>query len=396
MQRNYLGDEAGLYANDYLGLSVNINTFPLHWVPDPGSSASVVNSPSFHTSRFVIDLRPTSTSVSTIELDQTSINSDLDNDFIFHAVVYSQEPISVRTRLYYTDDGSASVDGVATTCTPGTWTAIFSNTLELGRNKEPVSSVGINIEISNHNARPIFITMPHLVLEDAHLTNQFVRLARRFIPDFVSEYDNAATAPKSPFMKLFHAYSAIADDVMNVYIDMFLSDKEEITASDNVLMNGSAGEIARSTLTDIQIMPASYMPYAAMFTGQRITASIPENVVQFQDTTEYMRWMLSAKPHGIRGGSVAALKAAVRTVLSESQSVVVSPLHDGNPFKIMVRTLTSETPGVEDEGDTSEEVIQAGQLAKPAGYVLFHQVQDEFTFILNDSQFGIFNQSALG
>jgi hypothetical protein len=51
---------------------------------------------------------------------------------------------------------------------------------------------------------------------------------------------------------------------------------------------------------------------------------------------------------------------------------------------------------VEDEGDTSEEVIQAGQLAKPAGYVLFHQVQDEFTFILNDSQFGIFNQSALG
>jgi hypothetical protein len=138
------------------------------------------------------------------------------------------------------------------------------------------------------------------------------------------------------------------------------------------------------------------MPYAAMFTGQRITANVPAGAVGFEDATDYMRWMLRTKPHGIRGGSTAALKATVRTVLSDSKSVVISPLHDGNPFKIMVRTLTSETPGVEDEGDTSEEVIQAGQLAKPAGYVLFHQVQDEFTFILNDSQFGIFNQSALG
>lgn len=396
MQRNYLSDEAGLYAYDYLGVPANLTEFGLKWTPDPGSTASIVDSPSFHASRLTVDFRSNSVSTGTIELYETEVDSDLDNDFIFHAIVYSDEPVSALVRLFYTADGSASVEGTANLCTPGVWSPIFSNTLRLGRDGEPISSVGIHIEFSDHDARPVFMTMPHLVLEDAHLKNQFVRLARRFIPDFVNEYDDAATSPKSPFMKLFHAYSAVADDVMRVYVEMFLSDKDELQAADNAALEGPAGVLARSTLTDIDIMPSSYMPYAAMFTGQRITASIPENAVQFLDETDYMRWMLRTKPHGISGGSVFALKAAVRTVLSGTAAVVISPIHDGNPFKIMIRTLTSETPSVVAEGDTSQEVIDAAQLAKPAGYVLYHEVQDEFNFILNDIQFGVFNQSVLG
>jgi hypothetical protein len=89
------------------------------------------------------------------------------------------------------------------------------------------------------------------------------------------------------------------------------------------------------------------------------------------------------------------LKDSAKLVLSDTKSVLVSPLNDGNRFEIMVRTLVSETPGNPVEGTSSPAVLAVLQDAKPAGYTVLHETLDEFGFVLNDSQFGAFNQGVL-
>jgi len=61
-----------------------------------------------------------------------------------------------------------------------------------------------------------------------------------------------------------------------------------------------------------------------------------------------------------------------------------------------VRTITSETPGVVAEGDESEELLSVLEATRPAGFILSHEAVDLIAFVLNDPDFGVFNQNILG
>jgi hypothetical protein len=110
---------------------------------------------------------------------------------------------------------------------------------------------------------------------------------------------------------------------------------------------------------------------------------------------DFERWQLITKAYGQAAGSKQSMKDSARLVLTDTKSVLITPLKDGNRFEIMVRTLVSETPGNPEEGTSSPEVLAVLQDAKPAGYTVLHETLDEFGFILNDSTFGAFDQGVL-
>jgi hypothetical protein len=57
--------------------------------------------------------------------------------------------------------------------------------------------------------------------------------------------------------------------------------------------------------------------------------------------------------------------------------------------------LVSETPGNPVEGTSSPEVLAALEDARPAGYVVLHETLDVIGFVLNDPEFGVFDQGVL-
>jgi hypothetical protein len=142
----------------------------------------------------------------------------------------------------------------------------------------------------------------------------------------------------------------------------------------------------------------SLMP-VRMFEAPTVPFTIPREGAQQQvlaDSPDFRRRQISTRMYGMGSGTRASLKNAARAVIGEEAAVLVSPLWQGDEWSIMVRTLTASTPGVTGSGQSSSAVYASLELAKPAGYTLLHSTLDEITFVLDDNDFGVFDQSELG
>ena len=135
-----------------------------------------------------------------------------------------------------------------------------------------------------------------------------------------------------------------------------------------------------------------------MFDAPTVPVTIPGTVQQegLPDSLEFRRKQLSTRMYGFSAGTKGALKNAARSVVGEDAAVIITPNWNNDEWAIMVRTLTASTPGVSGSGQSSSAVYYTMEPAKPAGYTLMHQSIDEITFVLDDNDFGVFNQSVLG
>ena len=151
-------------------------------------------------------------------------------------------------------------------------------------------------------------------------------------------------------------------------------------------------------MTDPLLMSDEYMQWAAMFIGARLLSDVQVagTSILTDPNFNFKRWQITTKAFGFSAGNKESIVAAVQTVLSDTKSVLVTPLWEGDPWTIMIRTLHAETSGVTSVGDISLEVLRMANLAKPAGYVLVHETIDEINFVLNDPNFGVFDQNVLG
>jgi len=135
-----------------------------------------------------------------------------------------------------------------------------------------------------------------------------------------------------------------------------------------------------------------------MFTAGTQTNIIPgtvsENVIP--STLDFKRKQISSRMYGFSAGTKGALKNAARSVIGEDAAVLITPNWNNDEWSIMVRTLTASTPGVSGSGQSSSAVYYTMEPAKPVGYTLMHQTIDEITFVLDDNDFGVFDQSVLG
>lgn len=399
IQPNLLGDGNGLYRRNDNGNVYFASTFNSNWIVYSPSTLLVVDDVARSSRRFSLRLTNSTNAPIRIETTQNDIPQPYGSfNLIFNALLLCESETAVSVYIHDPNLPYTSVEPNTQTTIPSVWSPIFSNEGNFGDTISPNTSVRVTVIINGANNLPVFFSSPNLTHADPDLYNQFVILSQRFFPDIIRGIDDKQTNPRRPLMKLFHSLTAQASLMMDEYIRIFPYDNDELGPAQYLLRDTPANIQARSQMTDVAIMSHDYMEWAAMFIGTRLLqdVQVSGNSVFTQENFEFHRWQLASKAYGLSSGNRNSIKEAVRNVLSGSQLVLVTSIWDGNPWQIMIRTLTSETPSVVSAGDTSQEVLAVAEFARPAGYILLHEVVDEFSFVLNDVDFGVFDQNVLG
>lgn len=399
---NFLSDFTGLYSSDTNGTKYTASTYTHDWeFLNVSTTVGLETTDLRHSSRYVLSLRNPIAEPYTFQSPIIDIpNEVLEKDFVFHAMFYCSYPAYVQIFLYNWDNDHSSVTPITTQLSAGEWTACFSNIFQFEDKNEPIAHARVRIVISEHNSQIVRFTMPHLVYDKPFLDNTYYTYGQKYFPDVYYEIDSQQVGPTFPFMKLWHSLTSVAEGAMKEYIKILPTEYEELSVELKAQVDSVVYKQFLSSLTDSDVIDDNYVQWASMFIGNLARSGVyvteggtQTNVIGIND---FGQKQISTRMFGMGVGTRASLKNAARAVIGEEAAVLVSPLWQGDEWSIMVRTLTASTPGVSASGQSSSAVYAAIELAKPAGYTLLHETIDEITFVLDDSDFGVFNQSVLG
>ncbi len=316
---------------------------------------------------------------------------------IFHALLFCETDLTVSVYLHPSNDAYTTVTPFTQQIIAGRWMPAFSNEYTFGDDEVPFASVEITIVIQTDSpAEAVFFTLPTLTLNEPHEYNQFYKLSTTMFPDIFKEVDMESDAPKYPFAKIFHSMTADASRAMDKYVQMSSFETFEIGHASSSVDGTPYNTLTKSELTSPDLMQPEYLEWGAMLRGGPTISDVKvNNVSVFDPSFDFRRWQVESAAFGHAAGSRQSIKSAVSNVLSGSRVSLVTPLWQGQQFQIMIRTLTSETPGNLSQGATSPSVLAVAEPTRPAGFVFLHQTVNEINFILNDPDFGVFNQSDL-
>ncbi|NCV44505.1 MAG: hypothetical protein EBW15_06910 [Actinobacteria bacterium] len=399
IQPNLFDDYKGLYRRSANGITYFATTFNPVWDVDSPATLQVVDDVFRSARRFSLRLTNSTALPIHLTVTQDKIEQPYGSlNLLFNAMILCDVQTTVSVYLHSPDVLHESVEPNVQVTTPGVWSPIFSNEAILGAVQDAEVSASVTIIINSNSTLPVFFTSPHLTHADPDLFNQFAILSQRFFPDILRDIDSQQVNPSRPLMKLYHSLTAHASMVMDEYVRIIPFDNDEVGPSDLLLEDEPRNILSRSEMTDPLLMSKEYMQWAAMFIGTRILADIQVagNSVFEDESFEFDRWQVVSRAYGVASGNKDSIKDAIRNILTGTRGVLVTPLWDGDPWTIMIRTLTTETPGVAAEGDTSLQVLAVAEPARPAGYEFLHTAVDNITFILNDPDFGVFDQNVLG
>ena len=364
------------------------------WSVDGPATFTAVLSPFYSADRFSLAVQNSQSGNQIVRTDAFTIEfPHVEDELIFHCLVFCESPLEITAHLHDADKAYTTETGYTNTNTVGVWSPVFSNAKTFGTSA--TFSKDLKITLVTSNTRVFYISMTALTNNAPHLDNQFSQLSKVYFPDIYRDVDDVSVAPTRPMDKLYHSLTANMSKVMDTFLEVATVGQAD-TDSTRQIVGSPVSDFSESRMTNPNLMPEELIPWAAQFVGTNLRDSVVVGGVDVVDSTvDFERWQLITKAYGQAAGSRQALKESAKLVLSDTKSVLVSPLNDGNRFEIMVRTLVSETPGNPVEGTSSPAVLAVLQDAKPAGYTVLHETLDEFGFVLNDSQFGAFNQGVL-
>ena len=364
------------------------------WSVDGPATFTAVLSPFYSAERFSLAVQNSQSGNQIVRTDAFTIEfPHVEDELIFHCLVFCESPLEITAHLHDADKAYTTETGYTNTNTVGVWSPVFSNAKTFGTSA--TFSKDLKITLVTSNTRVFYISMTALTNNAPHLDNQFSQLSKVYFPDIYRDIDDVSVAPTRPMDKLYHSLTANMSKVMDTFLEVATVGQAD-TDSTRQIVGSPVSDFSESRMTNPNLMPEELIPWAAQFVGTNLRDSVVVGGVDVVDSTvDFERWQLITKAYGQAAGSRQALKESAKLVLSDTKSVLVSPLNDGNRFEIMVRTLVSETPGNPVEGTSSPAVLAVLQDAKPAGYTVLHETLDEFGFVLNDSQFGAFNQGVL-
>ena len=364
------------------------------WSVDSPATFTAVLTPFYSAERFSLAVQNSQSGNQIVRTDAFAIEfPHVGDNLIFHCMVYCESPLEITAHLHNADDAYTTEIGYTNTVTVGVWSPVFSNAKTFGTSA--TFSKDIKITMVASHVSVFYISMATLTDNAPHLNNQFTQLSKVYFPDIYRDVDDVSVAPTRPMDKLYHSLTANMSKVMDTFLEVATIGQGD-TDSTRQIVGSPVNELSISKLTDPNLMPEELIPWAAQFVGTNLRDSVVVGGVDVVDSqVDFERWQLMTKAYGQAAGSKQSMKDSARLVLTDTKSVLITPLNDGNRFEIMVRTLVSETPGNPVEGTSSPEVLAVLQDAKPAGYTVLHETLDEFGFILNDSQFGAFNQGVL-
>ncbi len=398
--RNLLSITNSLLVSDANGRTLSLSGYAHDWEIDSGTF-SLISTDYLVDSRYSFRISPSSTAdIKLTLLDVPLVLKDNGDTLSFNCRVKASADVTVSSLLYV---NSVQATDIARneTFSAGSYNGAHSNTSSVPDN-EVVNFANIEITISGHQAKTVYVTCPHLINDLAFYENPFVPSVKQFMPDFYFEYDSVAEFPSYPLYRLVDILTSAAGDTRLEHDAMWGYENDEI-----LIKEGMTSQWANSVLTSPRSIRNDYIPWAMQFVGANVVGNIQlaDGTLYFnnpQSIREFLEWQLSSGFFGSNAGTRRAIIRAVQQVTTRTvdgeqstQSVSVSPRYNGDPFALHIQTLTNETVDA-DEGETSLAVMAIATLAKPAGFLLTHNTVDEFLFTLDDPALGLFDDLAWG
>lgn len=399
-QQNLLSPSNALRRFDFSGTKIPITTIRTQtWTADSPATFSVLEDFAYRSDRYSLKLTNSASQNTVLRITQTEVSwPHIKEALIFNGMIHVDSDIQVSTYIHppfvpYTD-----ITPNTQTLEAGIWNAIYSNEFTFGDEDFPYADVSVTIVLATADTKSVYFSCPCLTLAEPDKFNQISQNSFPYIPDIIRDVDSESENPKRPVAKLYHSMTADMSQVIDRYIQLSTLDYDEVGHGD-VNFDGSPYNIlTRSELTDPDLMLSEYLDWGAMLTGSRLRSNIFVDGEELYDTNDfdYRRWQVKTKSYGHAAGSRASVREAVKTVLTGNQLVLVTPVYEGNPWVIGIRTLNTETADATVAGSESPTVLAAAEPTRPAGFVFVHESVDTIAFILDSSDFGVFDQNVLG
>ena len=397
-QKNLLQDEFSLQrirSNDDEVLIEQIRD--IGWTAELPATSIVDTSKFLAATAFSIKITNSTNQKTTIKATGNIVEYPwIAEPLIFHAMMYADVNTTVTAFIHPPNVSYTSVSSISQQITAGQWSPVFSNEYLFGGDNNAGSPVSVTVVIEQTTTEPIYFTLPTLTLAEPEKYNQMYILSQPHFPDIFRDVDLESVNPSRPFAKIFHSMSADFSQAMDKYVRMTNFERTEINHSSVETRDDPYNVLTRSELTDPSLMTPEYLEWGSMLRGSTILSDIKiADTSVFDPSFDFRRWQVTTAAYGHSAGSKASIKESVRNILSDKRLVLVTPLWNGNQFEIMIRTITSETPGNLVVGASSPAVLAVAENTRPAGYVFLHQTVDSVGFILNDPDFGVFDQNEI-
>lgn len=399
-QENLLSPSNSLRRFDFSGTKIPSTTIKNStWTADSPATFSVVEDFFYRADRYSLKLTNSSSQNTIIRLTQTQVKwPHIKEELVFNAMVHADAPIQVSTYLHPPAIAYTSVTPNTQILESGIWNAIFSNPYTFGNDDFPYADTAITVVLGTQDSGSVYFSTPCLTLSNPDEFNQISQNSRRYLPDIIKDVDDESENPRRPVAKIFHSLTADMSHVIDKYIQMTNLEHAEVGHGDLDVTDHPYNVLTRSELTDPELMLPEYLDWGAMLVGARLVGNLYADGTAIHDTDEFdfRRWQVRTKTYGHAAGTRASVKEAVKTVLTGKKLVLVTPVYEGDPWVIGIRTLNTETPDAQAVGTESVNVLAAAEPARPAGFVFVHESVDTISFILDSSDFGVFDQNVLG
>ncbi len=379
--------ESRILSNDNILQNVSPTNYSHGWT-FTNAVVSVVSGEYIHPLQYSFEILPVEEHLPVvIELNNFTVSSEiLENNLVqFHARVKCERKVIAAT-LLTDENGSSSTHSTETF--PGSWSTIWSSQLSVSSTNP--SEFSVSISVTGHSGSKMYLTLPVLVNDGGFYNNPFVQNARRNLPSFMWDMDKEQSYPQYPYFKMIHALTYYAGIASQMSSNFYRFSQSEISAQ-----FGNSTPWASSILVDADYVNSEYQTWLAQFIGAKLVKSITYSGNELvADSDEFARWQLNNAYFGREAGTREALTNTVKQILTGNKVVYIFP--GGTSFTVNVYTLTDETPGVTNPGDTSQEVLAFAELTRPLGFALNHEVFTELPLILDSEEYAVLDYSVLG
>lgn len=383
--RNVLTGNNPLQAQALNGTFINPESYTHGWTVT-NATVTVDSTTTVHPLNYSLRIQPLDEG-STIKISLNNI-IPIDNDINgsqaqFHCQFYSPRELTINGKI--TNVTANTFKTNSQNLIAGKWDAAFTPAISVGLIDVAVDDIefGIELDVLNHGGQVFYFSMPILMNELGFTKNMFVRNMRKFIPTFIWDKDKIQEYPNYPFAKFFHVLTYYGSKSSALYVKYFEYLNSEISPE-----NQNA-TFRFSELIDPEHVDSDYVNWLSQFNGVPTYSSITSeaNTESVDNVDESLEWQLTNAYFGRNSGTLVALKECAQQVLTGNKVVYVFP--GGSFFQINVYTLLSETPGVQDPGDSSPEVVAFLKKTKPMGFILNHESYAALPLILDDATYGI-------
>ena len=396
---NLLSADSALLRSTSASISIPISSSGTEWVAT-NSTLSVIPTEFLTNLRYVLRVAPSGTGDVTIILDEQLLRlSENGKVLSFNSKLRPSAECVVTAQLVV--DGGTATSPHQQSLPGGLYGAIQTNTV-LVPDDNLVHTVSASITVSGHGGGNMYLTYPNLIDDRAFYNNQYIGIARNFMPDFYWEIDSAEQQPTAPFHRLLDILTSASNEVMTEYRDIYPFERNEIT---------NAIELAEPVINSALVNPAfvkdKYINWLSQFTGTSVRKNISKAdgsrfFETYGDERNFIEWQLLTSYYGRSAGTRSALLNSAQQVLlytkddtASTRQVSITPNYNGDTWSFLVRTLENETPDA-DAGEESHLVLAAMEPARPMGFRIFHTTIEEFYLTLDDISYGRLDEIQLG